>query len=166
MSPSSTTRIAAWLLAAQGGVALVCGAIVLAIAAFGERAPLGRTGDVVGPPDEVVSFVLTSLLVAVGGAAFLLGAVDLVAGIAVARKGASVWMLAACPMTAIAWLLLAGWAFLRAGASGAHFAGWSTIALVALTIALLHLAALRSCFARTSARHGPARDRTSVRAEP
>jgi hypothetical protein len=153
MLPSSTLRITAWLLAAQGSIALVCGAMVLALAAFGERAPLGRTGDVVGPPDEVVSFVLTSLLVALGGAAFLLGALDLVAGIVVARGGASAWMLAACPMTALAWLLLAGWAFLRAGGSGGHVAGWCAVALVALTIALLHLAALRSCFARASTRY-------------
>ena len=142
-------RSFAWSLTAQGASVAIAGlAWVLWTLQPGTDA-LVESICVVGPPEDLLSRLLTAVVVSSGAFALLVGALDVTAGLAYLRRGTRAWMFAALPVTAGLWLLGSLVAFLNAASARSELGPWVTLAAFALTMSLVHLLALRRFFGAT-----------------
>jgi hypothetical protein len=146
----ATRRLVAGGLVAEGFAAVALGLWLVGMAAFGPPVSLGRTGDVIGPPDELVQFVAVVVRVGLGLGCCLLAGLNLVGGCRLWHAPRSAAAAAACIADALVWSLatLVGW--LRAGAAAAGD-GALVLPLVAAALAGGHvLAALVAAGARVA----------------
>jgi len=102
----------AWLFALYAAISLPWSAYVLYLAFFRESSPMGRSGDVVGPPDAFFHYVGSAVLLAAGLAALAVGALNLVASLGYLKRAKRHLMGFASIANGIVWGIVALFALL------------------------------------------------------